>query len=315
MPTEFAYRTLDVFTDERFAGNPLAVVFDAAGLDQPAMQAVAGEFNLSETVFVTAVDRAAAHATVRIFTPKAELPFAGHPTIGTALLLARDGLGEGHDHGLRLTLGMAAGAVPVEIKLDAGAAVRASFLAPGQALVEPPLDPALVAPSFGLEAADLGRLAPRPAGHGLRFLFVEVVSLDALARARVVTQPEALLAAGLDNGVYLFTRATGDATLRARLFAPLHGIAEDPATGSAVTSGSEPKKNREPVSKNPHCSGHRPARGLRQLHLQPPRLVDPLVCGRLRRPDERTARTAARAAYARAEMASLGGTCALRRDP
>jgi len=234
MASEFAYRTLDVFTEERFAGNPLAVVLDAGGLDAAVMQAVAREFNLSETVFVTAVDRAAARATVRIFTPRAELPFAGHPTIGTALLLARDGLGECCDHDLRLTLEMAAGAVPVEITLDAGAPVRASFLAPGHAVVEPPLDPALVAPAFGLDAADLGRSAPRAARHGLRFLFVEVVSLDALARARSVAQPAALLAAGLDNGVYLFTRMTGDATLRARLFAPLHGIIEDPATGSAA---------------------------------------------------------------------------------
>jgi trans-2,3-dihydro-3-hydroxyanthranilate isomerase len=236
MASGLAFATLDVFTDERFKGNPLAVVLEAGGLDRASMQAIALEFNLSETVFVTAVEPAAARAAVRIFTPRAELPFAGHPTIGTALLLARDGLGERLGETLHLTLEMAAGAVPVVIDLERGAPVRATFRAPGSPMVEAPLDPALFAPAFGLDPSDLGPIAPRPAGHGLRFLLVEVASLEALARARPVAQPEALLAAGLDNGVYLFTRATGDGTIRARLFAPLHGIAEDPATGSAAAA-------------------------------------------------------------------------------
>lgn len=251
MAGDLAFRTLDVFTDQRFAGNPLAVVLDAGALEAATMQRVAAEFNLSETVFVTAVDHAAARASVRIFTPKAEVPFAGHPTVGTAILLAREGLGHAVGDGKRLVLEMPAGPVGVEIAGVAGEPVRARFRAPGEAVIEAPLDPALVAPAFGLEPADLAGIAPCAAGHGLRFLFVELGSLDALGRARSVSLPEALLAAGLDNGAYLFTRATADGTIRARMFAPLHGITEDPATGSAAAGLAALLASVEPKSGEP----------------------------------------------------------------
>ena len=198
------------------------------------MQAIAGELNLSETVFVTSVDAAAARADVRIFTPKAELPFAGHPTVGTALLLAREGLGLAHDAGRHLVLVEGAGDVPVAIELADGHAVRARFTAPGEPSIGAPLDAAPVASALGLDASDLAGIAPRSAGFGVMFLMVELASLDALARASLTLPPAALRDAGLDNGVYLFSRATPDGTIRARMFAPLHGIAEDPATGSAA---------------------------------------------------------------------------------
>jgi trans-2,3-dihydro-3-hydroxyanthranilate isomerase len=234
MSRTLPFRTLDVFTDERFRGNPLAVVLDAGGLETAAMQAVAAEFNLSETVFVTTVDPAAGRARVRIFTPRSELPFAGHPTVGTALLLAREGLGIETAAGRHLVLEEAAGDVPVDIALLGGQPAHARFTAPGTATVGAPLDPGLVAPAFGLGRDDLAGVAPRAAGFGVPFLMLELASLEALGRAASVALPEPLLEAGLRHGAYLFTRATGDGSIRARLFAPLLGIAEDPATGAAA---------------------------------------------------------------------------------
>jgi len=234
MSARLPFHTLDVFTDERFRGNPLAVVLEAHGLDGPAMQRIAAEFNLSETVFVTALDRQAARAAIRIFTPRTELPFAGHPTIGTALLLAGQGLGRREGGGMHLVLDEPAGPVPVAITLAAGRPATARFTAPGEPTLDGPLDPALVAPALGLEPTDLEGIAPRRAGYGVGFLMVELASLEALAKAGVVGFPTALLAAGLEHGVYLFTRAVGDGTIRARLFAPKLGIAEDPATGAAA---------------------------------------------------------------------------------
>lgn len=234
MGQTLAFRTLDVFTDERFRGNPLAVVLDAGSLDPVRLQQIAAEFNLSETVFVTGIDAAAGRARVRIFTPRAELPFAGHPTIGTALLLAREGLGLRTATGLGLVLEEALGDVSVEIGLDQGRPARARFTAPGTAAIGAALDPGLVAPAFGLPAASLAGSAPRSAGFGVPFLMLEVASLEALASAASVDLPAPLLDAGLRHGAYLFTRDTGDGTIRARLFAPLLGIAEDPATGAAA---------------------------------------------------------------------------------
>ena len=234
MTRRFAFRTLDVFTDERFRGNPLAVVLDAGSLAAAEMQAIAAEFNLSETVFVTGIDAAAARADVRIFTPKAELPFAGHPTVGTALLLAREGLGLTQGAGRHLVLAEGAGDVPVAIELADGHPFRARFTAPGEPTIGQPVDAAPVAAALGLDASDLAGIAPRSAGFGVMFLMVELASLDALARASLTLPAAALRDAGLENGVYLFTRATPDGTIRVRMFAPLHGIVEDPATGSAA---------------------------------------------------------------------------------
>ena len=110
--------TLDVFTHEALSGNPLAVVHDAAGLDTAAMQRIAGEFNLSETVFVLPETTAGHRADIRIFTPGTELPFAGHPTVGTAVLLAAlDGLAPGDE--TRFVIGEKAGAVPCHVRRDA----------------------------------------------------------------------------------------------------------------------------------------------------------------------------------------------------
>lgn len=239
MTHSLPFWTLDVFAERRFAGNPLAVVGEAGALTTAAMQAVAAEFNLSETVFVTRLDEAAGRATIRIFTPRRELPFAGHPTIGTAILLASQGLGRVSEGRRRLVLDELAGPVPVEVAEGGAGAGHATFVVPGTASVGAPLDPALVAPVLGLDPADLAGLAPRRAGHGVDFLMVELAGLAALGRARlgaVAMWPAALRSAGLENGVYLFTRATDDGSIRARMFAPFFGIPEDPATGAAAAA-------------------------------------------------------------------------------
>ncbi|MEZ5866761.1 MAG: PhzF family phenazine biosynthesis isomerase, partial [Geminicoccaceae bacterium] len=116
---------------------------------------------------------------------------------------------------------------------------HATFVVPGEASSGTPLDPALVAPVLGLASTDLAGLAPRRAGHGVDFLMVELAGLEALGKARLAdmaTWPKALAAAGLENGVFLFTRATDDGSIRARMFAPFFGIPEDPATGAAAAA-------------------------------------------------------------------------------
>lgn len=227
----YRFLTCDVFTAKRFGGNQLAVLPDAAGLGDRQMQQIAAEFNHSETTFVLPPRRPEHLARVRIFTPRAEMPFAGHPTVGTALVLAWLGR---VPFGTDIVLEEAEGPVPVTFERDAHGSVAATFTAPAPPVSGPPLPAAPVAQALGLtpdEVLDGGGL-PCVASCGAPFLLVELASREALARARVVTElPEG-------HGVYLFTRDAGspDAALRARMFAPRHGIVEDPATGSAAAA-------------------------------------------------------------------------------
>lgn len=217
----------DVFTDRSFAGNPLAVVTGADGLDGARMQAIAAQFNLSETIFVLPPDDPAHRARVRIFLPRAEIPFAGHPTIGCALHLCP---GDGD-----LVLEEAAGPVPVRIRDG-----LAEFAAPRLPGPTAPVGPELAAAALGLEAADLGHGAHRPcsAGADPGFVMVPLRDTAALARARPTgTAFEALTRAV--PKVYCHA-PDGAGTLRARMFAPANGIAEDPATGSAAVALAAP---------------------------------------------------------------------------
>jgi trans-2,3-dihydro-3-hydroxyanthranilate isomerase len=228
------FYTLDVFTDHPFAGNPLAVVLGADGLSTAQMQTIAREFNLSETIFVMAPVDPAHTARVRIFFPTAEIPFAGHPTVGCAIHLATQAAGAG-DFSADLVLEEEAGLVPVTVTRT-GDRVEAEFAAPvlphaaaGQVLTE------ALAPALGLVAGDIGFGAHRPAvwQGGPAFLYVPVPSIDALARARPI-QPHwdaVMRAAGVDSA-YLYTPGA-DCDFRARMFSPTAGIPEDPATGSA----------------------------------------------------------------------------------
>ncbi|KEO55953.1 PhzF family phenazine biosynthesis protein [Thioclava pacifica] len=226
------FATLDVFTDRALAGNPLAIVEEAEGLDSAQMQAIAREFNLSETVFVLPPDLPGHAARLRIFTTMGELPFAGHPTIGTAIHLATTR--HGPDFEGRLVLGEKAGPVPVRI-WSKGGRMQAELTAP----VLPELGavtPARTdcAAALGVAENDLGALVPQLWRGGPGFLYIELASLDALARARPI-QPgfDALMAQVGELGVYVFAAGEG-CDFQGRMFAPAENMPEDPATGSAT---------------------------------------------------------------------------------
>ena len=235
----YSFHTLDVFTNRRFAGNPLAVVLDADGLSTLQMQTIAREFNLSETIFVMAPTDPANTARVRIFFPNGEIPFAGHPTVGCAILLAtRLPRHEGADVTIRLE--EEAGLVPVSVtNLDG--VPRAMFTAPVIPVEIPheATDPRLVAQAVGLapEELGLGDHVPRLHKAGPGCLHVPVRSRDALARARPIEPHWSALFERLatDQG-YLYTPGGDqpDTAYRARMFAPTAMTPEDPATGSAT---------------------------------------------------------------------------------
>jgi trans-2,3-dihydro-3-hydroxyanthranilate isomerase len=233
------YHILDVFTARRFAGNPLAVVLDADALDSARMQAIAKEFNLSETVFVLKPQGPAHTARLRIFTPGAELPFAGHPTVGTAALLAelRAQPSQGDGEAL-VVLEETIGTVRVGVRLRAGAAPFAEFDAPRLPQETGTLPSAeRVAAALGLIPAEVGfeNHTPTRYSAGNAFAFVPIASLEAIAKARVAPQHWAALAG---QGAFLYCRQTVHTTsaFHARMFAPDNGIAEDPATGSAAAA-------------------------------------------------------------------------------
>lgn len=233
------FYTLDVFTDRVFGGNPLAVFPDAAGIASETMQQVAREMNLSETVFVTGAEGTS--FDVRIFTPACELPFAGHPTVGTAMLLAMLGRVPAGERIARLVLREAVGPVPVEVRMEDGRPTYATFAAPRVPEAGPPPPaPDVLAHVLSLDAADLGgSLACGAWSAGVPFLFVPIRGRDALARVRVdLGAWERHLRDAWAPHLYVITDDAGDegVALRARMFAPAMGIGEDPATGAAATA-------------------------------------------------------------------------------
>ena len=234
------YHVLDVFTEERFGGNPLAVVLDADGLEGTRMQRIAREFNLSETVFVLKPEHAAHTARVRIFTPADELPFAGHPTVGTGALLALLRVPEPSGRGDALiVLEEGIGIVRVGVRLRPGVAPYAEFDAPklpAEAGTLPPVD--RLAAALGLIPSEIGFENHRPTkyGAGNVFAFVPIASLDAIGKARVATPHWDGTIQG--QGAFLYCRQTAHtgSSFHARMFAPHLGVPEDPATGSAAAA-------------------------------------------------------------------------------
>jgi trans-2,3-dihydro-3-hydroxyanthranilate isomerase len=244
LPKALVFHTLDVFTETRFGGNPLAVVLDADGLKTGEMQRIAREFNLSETVFVEPPGSDPTQFTVRIFTPTHELPFAGHPTVGTACLLAELGLApQGED--VRFVLNEAVGPVPVRVRRLSG---QPPF---GQLSVAklPEYGPAapsrdVLASLLGLKRDDLLESpGPRAVSCGVPFVLVPVRAPEILAGIEIDTARwRAAFAAPPLSGwsaqvlVYAHSHLATDSDWQARMFAPELGVIEDPATGSAAVA-------------------------------------------------------------------------------
>lgn len=243
MPKRYDYVTVDVFTDHAFAGNPLAVVTDATGLHAEQMQAIAAEFNYSESTFVLPPEDSAHTARVRIFTRQNEIPFAGHPNVGTAFTLARLAERSGKALGPTVLFEEAAGLVPVDLMRDpAGRVVGAILTAPQPLSLDRSIPAAVVAECVGLDAAAVltSRHEPVVASVGLPFLLTEVTP-EAIPAARSDARATALAARRFPFktgrfSIHVYARTPGradGADLRARMFSPLGGTGEDPATGSA----------------------------------------------------------------------------------
>lgn len=249
------FATLDVFTDEALAGNPLAVVFDADDLSPARMQAIAREFNLSETAFVLSSRDPVNSARIRIFTPARELPFAGHPTVGTAVVLAERRAPEIiARQDLSVVLEEEVGLVTCTVRRHRGI-TRASFSLPRlpERLGEP-IDAALVAAALGLDPSDVGYAGHVPAlvSAGLPFVCVPVAGL--LAAGRLAPDLRVWDHVFGSHGVFLYTPETTrpEAQLHARMFAPKLGLAEDPATGSAVAALSGLLAERDGLADGDH---------------------------------------------------------------
>jgi trans-2,3-dihydro-3-hydroxyanthranilate isomerase len=236
------YVTVDVFTDRAFGGNPLAVVLDAGGLSTAQMQAIATEFNYSETTFVLPPRDAAHDAQIRIFTVGSEIPFAGHPNVGTAFVLAMQAL----KPPVRLLFEEKAGLVPVEILSQDGKVVGAELAAPQplQRLTRFIAEQAAACASLSSADVRTDRHPPQIVSVGLPFLVFEVATREALRRAK----PDAAaftraFPCDESDAVYFYTRDVPPNEepydLQARMFHPgSSGLSEDPATGSATVAAA-----------------------------------------------------------------------------
>jgi trans-2,3-dihydro-3-hydroxyanthranilate isomerase len=219
------FQTVDVFTDRQFGGNPLAVIPDARGLSTEQMQSIAAEFNLAETTFVLPPRDPKHTARVRIFTPKSEMPFAGHPNVGTAFVLARNGR-----TGDRFVFEEGAGLVPLDLTRENGSVVSARLAAPQPLSLGETVSPEIVAQAAGLQPGDIVG-EPTVASTGNNFLFAELRSRETLKGASYNAEVfRKHLPMERVVGVHLYVTAP---EIQTRMFAPLYGVPEDPATGSA----------------------------------------------------------------------------------
>ena len=234
----YRFHITDVFTDKPFGGNQLAVLPDARGLSTEQMQTIAREFNFSESTFVFPADSSSHTRKVRIFTPGAELPFAGHPTVGTAFVLAATG--EIDIDGDETTIVFEEGVGPVRVMIrarDGKPFFSQLTAARAPERISSRDDVATVAKALSLESSDVlsSPAAIEAWSVGVPFLFVPLRDLSAVQRSRVNTLAwDAAFASGGTGDVFLFAQE-GD-VIRARMFAPALGVPEDPATGSAVAA-------------------------------------------------------------------------------
>lgn len=229
-----AFHVVDVFAERPYGGNQLAVILDAGDLSSERMQAIALETNYSETTFVTSGERAGGAWDVRIFTPAFELPFAGHPTLGTAWVI-REHVARARPD--RVTLNLGVGTVPVGFERDAHGEERAWLTAPPVTLGRT-FDAVPAAAALRLTKLDIDTRGPvQHVSAGITMLVVPVRSLAALRRARLDLDAFGPIAeSGVEPIVYVFcTEARADDNqISARLFFDAHGVREDPATGSAA---------------------------------------------------------------------------------
>ncbi len=225
------YLIVDVFCEEKFKGNQLAVFLDAGSLDAAVMQSLAREMNFPESTFVLDSKANEKGWPVRIFTPRVEVPFAGHPTLGTSWVIANELMPDRPD---TLSLDLKAGSIPVRFEQDASGELM--WMTQNQPEFEAGPGAAAVAAALGLESSDIDRRFPiERVSTGLPFLLVPVVSLAAVSRARVRGSAYDALCAQGHQAVFFFCAETEDPNngIHARMFADAFGVPEDPATGSA----------------------------------------------------------------------------------
>jgi trans-2,3-dihydro-3-hydroxyanthranilate isomerase len=231
----YRYYICDVFTDRRFGGNQLAVLPRAEGLSDRQMQQIAREFNFAESAFVFPAQPPYARR-VRIFTPTKEVPFAGHPNVGTAFVLASSGELGDIGSGTQVTFEEKAGPVVVSIHRREGHGLRCELTAPERLSLGQSLSTLSVAAAVSLAPDDIVTTThpPRVVSVGLPFVVVQLRDRAALERARPSMDAlEALMAQGVTPDIHLYIHSADEFDLRVRMFAPLDGVPEDPATGSA----------------------------------------------------------------------------------
>jgi trans-2,3-dihydro-3-hydroxyanthranilate isomerase len=237
MARSYRYLQYDVFTDRLFGGNQLAVFLDGRGLSTETMQAIAKEMNFSETTFVLPPESAGTDVRMRIFTPGAELPMAGHPTIGSTFALARTGVIDAARD--RIVFGLGVGPVPVSLTWNDGELGFAWMTQGKPEFGEPIADRAAVAAALSVDAAAISGTTPvQVISCGVPFLFVPFTTRHGVDSASVNGQPFAAVlqsAKPRPNGIFFFTTEPGAdrATAYSRMFAPNLGVVEDPATGVA----------------------------------------------------------------------------------
>jgi trans-2,3-dihydro-3-hydroxyanthranilate isomerase len=231
------YRIVDVFTDRMFGGNPLAVFLDGRGLSETEMQALAREMNLSETTFVLPPDDPANDFRVRIFTPGRELPMAGHPTIGTAFVLAREKMLPAGDETLTIRLEEKVGPIPVRLEMKDGAPDKIWMTQPRPTFGPVFPNAAAVAEMLGIDPADIRNDLPiEVVSCGMPFLFVPVRDLATMRRLSFNRDLSRRALESLEvSEVFAFAMEVENAgsTVHSRMFAPELGVPEDPATGGA----------------------------------------------------------------------------------
>ena len=237
----YRYITADIFTDKPFGGNQLAVFPDAEGLDDEQMFALAREFNFSETTFVFPPENGGTRK-LRIWTPGGEVPFAGHPTVGTAHVLAELGAIPLDGERTSIVFEEQVGPVPVTIRANAGKPVFAQLSVAKLPEVGPPVPTReTLASMLSLEPKDLvgGHFSPQSVSCGLPFLFVPLKDRGAVKRSRIHTdQWERTLGHAWASMIMVFSRdpEREGSDIRARMYAPGISVPEDPATGSACAA-------------------------------------------------------------------------------